>query len=433
MLTILSNRSLRRLANRTLAAAATAAILASVAGGCSGSRAGQKAHASRAKENLSIIKAGTEWDMARQAFLAGELDKSLKRVDMSLSYNANVPKSHVLRGRILLEMGRLEESLDALARAEALDPENVDAPYYQGIIYERYGQGEEALAKYQRSGEIDPQDAQYAIAASEVLIDLGRYDEAEQYLADRSAAFQHNAGVRQTLGSIAMIKGDADLAVQFYEEASLLAPDDELIAEDLAFAQLEVGRFAEAELTLGNLLLNPDNDGRRDLQHLRARCLIELDRPLEARELLTQLVEGPEGVSDIDAWIGLGNVSYLLKDFRGVTRTARRITTLAPDRYEGYLLQALANRKNGDRPAALESLAKAQEVAPNSQVVLNFRTLVQFEMNMLDAARRTLDTARSFDGGSPIVAQLQSMLDAATGQNASANAATANASDDSDF
>ncbi|MDX9910749.1 MAG: tetratricopeptide repeat protein [Phycisphaerales bacterium] len=428
-----TNRSFRNLLTRGVTVGVAAAILASTAGGCSGSRAGQKAHSSRAKENLSIIKAGTEWDMARQAFLAGELDKALKRVDMSLSHNANVAKSHVLRGRILLEMGRLEESLDALARGEALDPENAEAPYYQAIIYERFTQGEEALAKYQRAAEIDPQDAQYAIAASEVLIDLGRYAEAEQYLNERGEGFRHNAGVQQTLGNLAMIEGDVQRAVEHYEEAALLAPDDELILEDLTFAQMEIGQFAEAELALGNMLSNPDNDGRRDLMHLRARCLVELDRPLDARELLSKLVDGPEGQSDLEAWVGLGNVSYLLKDFRGVNRAARRITTLAPDRYEGYLLQALAQRKNGDRSEALESLARAQEVSPNSQVVLNFRTLVQFEMNMIDAAQRTLQTARAFDANSPVVAQLQGMLDAATGQNASANAATASVSDDGNY
>ena len=52
------------------------------------------------------MKAAQEWDMARQAFLAGDLNKALEAVDHSLALNDKVVKSHVLRELLGVELDR---------------------------------------------------------------------------------------------------------------------------------------------------------------------------------------------------------------------------------------------------------------------------------------------------------------------------------------
>src|SRR5687767_5935812 len=78
--------------------------------GCAGHGNYTQERVNAAGARMSQLKSGTEWQMAQQQFLAGELDKSLKTVDRSIALNDQVPKSHTLRGRILVEKGRLEEA-----------------------------------------------------------------------------------------------------------------------------------------------------------------------------------------------------------------------------------------------------------------------------------------------------------------------------------
>ena len=50
---------------------------------------------------------------------------------------------------------------------------------------------------------------------------------------EAQANFPSSAGVRQTLGHIAMMKNDVKRAAELFNEARLLAPDDNGILEDL--------------------------------------------------------------------------------------------------------------------------------------------------------------------------------------------------------
>ena len=75
-------------------------------------------HLNQAQEKMTMLKSGTEWQMAHQQFLAGDLDKALKTVDRSIAMNGTVPKSHLLRGRIMLEKSRLEEARQEFLTAQ---------------------------------------------------------------------------------------------------------------------------------------------------------------------------------------------------------------------------------------------------------------------------------------------------------------------------
>lgn len=364
-----------------------AAVMAAawLAAGCASHGKYTEQHISAAKEKMQAMKSATEWEMARQAFLAGDLEKAKKGVDRSIALNPNVAKSHVLRGRVMMEMGDLEAAANSLLTARTIDPGFVEGAYYLGICYERFTQKDKALEAYQAAAELDQAAPQYAIAAAEMMIDLDRVDEAQTYLETRRATFEHNAGVRQTLGHIALIKGDKQRAAVLFGEARLLAPDDQAILEDLARAQVDTGQFAEAENNLAKLLGAPEYKARRDLLLTRARCLVQVERPLEAREILLGLTGDQSGSADVESWIELGNVAYLLKDLQRVRQAATRAVAIAPNRPEGYVLRALYLRRTGDVAAARGNLDKAVQLGAGPEVA-DLIAVVDQEMSTRQAA-----------------------------------------------
>ncbi|MEM9066350.1 MAG: tetratricopeptide repeat protein [Planctomycetota bacterium] len=380
------------LAAASILALAGAAILP----GCGmGGGSSTSEHANVAKERMNQLKSATEWDLAQQAFLAGDLDKAIEKVDTSLKLNPQVAKSHVLRGRILLEQGAMGEALDSLETAEAIDPTNIDARYFQGIIYERLTDRENALVQYQAVAELDQSNAQYVIAVAEVMVDLGRVEEADEYLEGLGSRFEHSPGVRQTQGYLAFMLDRPESAYEHFRDARLLAPDDQAIAEDLVRAQISTGRFAEAEYNLALLLSDEFNADRRDLKHLRSRCLLSVDRPMEARELLLDLTSGDEGASDVGAWIGLGQVAYRLQDMARVRRSAARLQAIAPQRHEGFLYSALWQRDQGRFADAVKSTTEALKRKPDDFSSLTLRGLALVDLNKLEHARKTFEYTKT--------------------------------------
>lgn len=379
--------------------------------GCGGHGKYTQEHLNLAENRMTELKSASEWDLGHSAFMAGDLDKSLKHVEKSLSLNPDVAKSHVLRGRILLEMGQLDEANNALAEGARLDPENVEAPYYQGIVAERMMQKDLALEHFMRASELDPTNPQYVVAVSDVFIEMDQLDQAEQYLIDRADRFKHDPGVNQSLGHIAMMRGDTEHAQEHFFQAHLLAPDDDPILEDLVRAQFANGEFGEAEYNLSHMLDAEDAPDRRDLQHMRARCLLALNRHLDARQILLDLTKGNQGASDVEAWVGLGEVAYKMKDNANLRDAAWRVQSLAPDRSEGYLYHSLFHRRQGNHHASVDAAHQAHQRAPEDITVLTVLALGQIETGDYAQAQQTLARANEIDPANPAVSQMRGLLE----------------------
>ncbi len=354
----------------------------------------------KAELRVSQLKAGTQWDMAQQQFLSGDLEKALVSIDQSIAFNPEVTKSHVLQARILIELGRLEGALKSIDAALALDEKFTDAHYYKGIVLERFSMPDLALEAYRKAFETDPTNPQYLVAGAEMLIDAGRLDEAEAVLTEARRGFEHNAGVRQTLGHIQMIRGESREAVTLFSEASLLAPDDLGLQEDLARAQVASEMFAEADTTLRRLLAKQDKSPRRDLMQLRVKCLLELNRPVEARTALLRLTSDEQGETDVPSWILLGNVSLLLGDEHRLRECGQRLIAMAPERPEGYGLLAIWQRTAGHPEAAAKTIERAASLGVADASTLVLQGLIYQDLGRTDAASRSFAAALERDPSS---------------------------------
>ncbi len=384
-------------------------LSASLLGGCAGHGDHVKGGMSAAEKRSIQIKSSTEWNMAHQAFLTGNLAKAIRKVDESIRMNPTVAKSHVLRGRILLEQGKLGDAIESFDIAIEFKPQGDDAHYYRGVIFERLVRLDEALAAYQTAASIEPDKAQYAIASAEVMMDLDRFADATQTLETYSSTNPDKAAVIQTLGTIAMLEERFDDAAWLFNEARLLTPEDGAVLENLAAAQMATGRFAEAEFYLMTLLSAENNFDRRDLKQMRAQCLIELDRPVEARVVLLELVDDPQGTTDASAWITLGQVAWRLNDQQSVRRAAKRATQLAPDNADSWVIQALAMREAGIPVKALEATDRALKLDGQNQMILTLRGLVLQELGRHEDALVTLQQAYILD---PSNESVRSLIDA---------------------
>ncbi len=410
-----SKHALARTACAALVGCAFVATPAILLTGCGSGPSQQSAEfKDQASQRLDALKAGTEWELARQRYESGDFDQALQGVERSITLNPQVAKSHTLRGRILVELGQTQAAMESLARAIALDPNHAEAYFYRGLIFERIARFERALEQYQLAMEADPEKAQYVLAASEMLIRLERMDEAEQLLVDASDRHEFTAGIRQTLGHIALMRGQTDQAVEYFNEAQMLAPDDAAILEDLALAKVDAGDYVEAEAYIIDILekLAEDDDPleRRDLLHLLARCQLEQDKIIEARQTLLTLTQGREGASDVLAWMGLGTVAMRFNEDNLLHDAGERLIRLQPNRYEGYYFYALWEHSQGFSPRALETVNAAIARESRDPMPLVLKAIILSEMGDDDAAAEEAKLALTRDPGNPEIQALVRQL-----------------------
>ena len=95
--------------------------------------------------------------------------------------------SHVFRCQELIDLGRLEDAEAACARARALDPNNMWGPLATSWISRARGDSAQALTWLEQARKLAPTDEFLADQALEVLLTLGRIEDARTLVRETSS------------------------------------------------------------------------------------------------------------------------------------------------------------------------------------------------------------------------------------------------------
>lgn len=332
-----------------------ATVMISILTGCGQSTAALTARG-EAHDRLNSMSANITYEQAHQAFQSGQFDRALREINSAIARFPKESKFHVLQGRIHMESQRLANALTSFLKARELDPENHRAHYYSGIVFQRWSDDEQAFECYHKASELDEANVHYLLASAESLIALGEFEQAEQLITPRQSYFEYNSALHQLKAQIAQLQNRPKLAAQRYAEARLLAPEDDSLLEELAWAQYAAEQYEECFESLRYLQYKAENE-RLDLKRLEAQCLGMLGRSEDARDIYIYLSR--QLPNDSEIWIELGTVAWEAGDYRRVTESGTRLVSLSPNRFEGYLLKAIYEKHEGDSALAIDLMREA--------------------------------------------------------------------------
>ena len=172
-------------------------------------------------------------------------------------------RDYLERGRAMLEDGRLNEAIAELSRASSLDPKLSQAHSLLAVAYDRKGLRDRADDSYRRAIDVNDRDP-------EALNNLGY----SLYLA-----------------------GNYRAAVDRLKKAARLAPSDSRILNNLALAQVRLGKYddayrnfarAEGEFNghsnLAALLIRSGRE-EKAVEHLEAARKLQPESPNVLRQL----------------------------------------------------------------------------------------------------------------------------------------------------
>lgn len=146
----------------------------------------------------SKAAAQKRWNEARASILFGLAQDQYKGHDFDSCKQTcgealkMVPEScplHTLMAKVEIEQGQLEQAEKDLELARKFGPREPEPYYLSGVVYQRWQRPQLALEFYRQAGERAPAELAYLLAQGEMLVALGRTDEALQLLQAKVTYF----------------------------------------------------------------------------------------------------------------------------------------------------------------------------------------------------------------------------------------------------
>lgn len=237
-------------------------------------------------------------------------------------------EAQLMRGRLLLAGGRLDEALDVSVMLLATVPENADALALRAALFFQLDDVEGALRLAREALQQDPAQVDALAVLATERLNSGALDEALSYLDRALAQDESNAALHLIKIEALTRQGDSDSVEQVYQRLVHLFPEERAYRQNLAAFYLDQFRQADAEQIFRDIVeANPDDaQAKRDLVRFinstrgRAAAVDEVERLVESE----------------------------------------------PQRVDWYLMLAQLQRAGNDIPAAEQSLKMAIERAEDA-------------------------------------------------------------------
>ena len=164
----------------------------------------------------------------------------------TLARNPECWMAHTNLGLVLLQKGKVDDSIAQYRSALQMQPDSWDAEYNLGTALLGKAQVDEAILHCERAVRMRPTDPDAQVALGNALFQKGRVDEAIAHYQEAITAQPEHFLARYTLGHALLEKGDLDGAIEVCRSALLLRPSDVDCQTTLAIALEEKGNPVEA-------------------------------------------------------------------------------------------------------------------------------------------------------------------------------------------
>lgn len=184
--------------------------------------------------------------IARQR--CGEFDAAAAIYMGMLEREPNHAEALHYLGLLRFQQDRLEEAGRLLDRSLRQDSGNANAWSDLGMVRVRAGTPEQALECFSKALVIAPNHPDALNNMAQALCKLGRFDQARPPLERLVALQPASAAARYSLADVQYKSNDITAAIENYQKAIRLAPDDRRIRLGLGEACESAGRFKQAKM-----------------------------------------------------------------------------------------------------------------------------------------------------------------------------------------
>jgi tetratricopeptide (TPR) repeat protein len=194
-------------------------------------------------DSLSLI------GLAQIAEQRGDFDEAFKRWRVVKSRSAGTTKGHLGCARCLIRLGRLDEAETELRQAIRRDPLDFGLLAELAEISDRRRDWARSLEQWKHLAETHLLQRAFASAAA-ALIQLGRPDEAEDWLKEPATRFTRSVDIAVMYAEVAQTRGDLAAACERWATVRAIDQGSPRGYREGALRLAEFGRHAEADAVL---------------------------------------------------------------------------------------------------------------------------------------------------------------------------------------
>lgn len=375
-----------------------------------------------AKERWDGVRGNVTLQLAQQHFKAGRLAECEITLEKVRALSPNSLEVNKLAAQLYIELGQLSKAQEAVAAAGRSPDGDAETDYLAGIIAERYGTLDLALAHYESASKRCPNVPEYVLATAEMFVALDQPDKAMKLLQSRVRDFDGCGAMTVLAARVARILGDTDSAVAYSREALHEDKDDEVVRADMGAILSWAGRHGEAIQVLQPLV---DGFGNRDkssrkkghfagksvppsARRVLAESYLGLEQYSEAMRVLRSLMA--EDASDIHAWNLFCRAAILNKDLAAADEAIQKFNSRNAPTSETLLLEGFIALRRGRPEAAQNAAARALKLEPTLETANLLSAEALRTMGALGEAKDVCRSALNQRPNSPaVVAMLASL------------------------
>jgi tetratricopeptide (TPR) repeat protein len=220
-------------------------------------------------ENADEINAlaQTGLEMGQAAFDANDLDTAVQIMSASATLLPDDAEAHFLLGNIYNQANQFPQAIEQYQTVLKLDPDSSSAHTNMGVVYYKIGELETAIQEFNTALQIEPDDAEthYLLGAAHVQMAMIQPQMQAESLATGQAEFEmalelddQLAPAYIGLGNIYLLYEEFELALDVLEQAVALAPNSPEAYFALGQAHLSLNDVDQAQAAWEHVLtLNP--------------------------------------------------------------------------------------------------------------------------------------------------------------------------------
>ena len=330
---------------------------------------------------VGLPAVGTESDkyaqLSRVLELVGEmkLDAASEQLRMYLFENPSCTYGRLAAAAICLHNGQLQHAINELESVYLRQPTNTLALYALGHCYERLGKEAQAVEFYQDCLKFKRYLELPAQRLAAIYFKNGQLERTIEQYELLHSEYPDDISTLITLGHLYMVTGRNVLAVETFNKAILMHPDNFHAEDDEADQLIADGEFYEALEQIEDMLRT--EPARTDLLMRRADVLRMLGATADALEQYEETVRLCPDM--LEATIKLGTQYLQIDQDQLAAEQFNRGVEINDQIVDAYIGLAGSQKLGGATSEALGTLSLAAAIQPNSSLLFAETASLRFK------------------------------------------------------
>jgi tetratricopeptide (TPR) repeat protein len=320
--------------------------------------------------------------------------------------------ANVNHGRLLLALGKQQESILALQNAVKDAPESREAHYYLGVAYWQSGNFGQASTEFQEALKVSPGFPLALQGLAQLNLAQNHLADARGYAKELVAKFPAAINYRLLLGGIYLREGQSLLAEEQFLAARQLAPNQPSVHLDLGQLYFTERKWTQAEKEFERAIqLDPTNPM---MLSAYADFLVARQQAPKATARLQQFLAA--NPNSAQGHIILGVLQFDAKNTSAAQAEFERAIQIDPKNVQAYLRMGAVYKEKNQTEAAIEQYRKALDLQPKFAPLVTMVGNLYLDKADLETARKYYERALQVDPNYAVAMANMAWVDAQEGK-----------------